>query len=794
MSRNFKQFFKLAAISLVVACGIVLLSWQTFFNQINDIAYDFTQRLAGPLEPLSPTLIVAVDEESLDRIGGWPWRREVLAELVIRVSGGSPRAIGVDLILDDARSEESDQALAEAIRKVPNLVLPARLDDSQDQTRWAMPLDIFRGDEARIGHIHADPDLDGVIRRIETAKQAEGQVVFAFSVEILRVAGHLPTGFEQQLGSSVRIAPESLMIRFAGDRGTFPHISAWEVLEDGFDLSTFDNRIVLVGVTAEGSGDDWMTPFSAEGRRMSGIEIHANVLESIYSDRQVRPVADFIVLAVLAALILALQWGDRRFEGKGFYTLSIASIPVVIGLSWILMAFFELWMPFPPFLATVALVVPALEVGKLVRVNWDLDEKISKLSVWAAEGPRASRTSDEDRAVLLGRIGDDDVRDRWGAVLQVYEEDRVGREERRAGLLGAGRHNASWKLDAVDFFNDQLYRFVSFNKAVLAGIEDVILVADPAGHIVYQNPAAERLTGYSTEPPATWDYLSRLLDRGSMVEKFAAVFSREAPQRMEFVPSVDQLRFYTVTLAPIEKIGVVITLNDVTAQHELNQAKSDMVSLVSHELRTPLTSIRGYSEMLAKYGLVDEKGVEFLRSIIGESNRLNELIQSFLDIAYIESGRKKLNVTEFEPAKMLDELIESHRPIAEKKGISIEKGETIEADFIRGDRVLLYQAMANLVSNAIKYSPSGGRVRLDAANGDGRARFRVEDEGYGIPSEDAGRVFEKFYRRGDEETRDESGFGLGLSFVREIAIQHGGDVTLESQPGKGSVFSLWIPS
>jgi signal transduction histidine kinase len=108
--------------------------------------------------------------------------------------------------------------------------------------------------------------------------------------------------------------------------------------------------------------------------------------------------------------------------------------------------------------------------------------------------------------------------------------------------------------------------------------------------------------------------------------------------------------------------------------------------------------------------------------------------------------------------------------------------------------MLLYQALANLVSNAIKYSPAGTSIRITGSNGDGRARFLVEDEGYGIPSEEAARIFEKFYRRGNKETRDESGFGLGLAFVREVAVRHGGDVTVESEPGKGSVFSLWIPN
>jgi signal transduction histidine kinase len=105
----------------------------------------------------------------------------------------------------------------------------------------------------------------------------------------------------------------------------------------------------------------------------------------------------------------------------------------------------------------------------------------------------------------------------------------------------------------------------------------------------------------------------------------------------------------------------------------------------------------------------------------------------------------------------------------------------------------LYQALTNLVTNAIKYSPPGTQVRIAVVNKDSRTRFRVEDQGFGIPPEDVPRIFEKFYRRGNPETREQSGFGLGLAFCKEVAIRHGGDVIVESELNRGSMFTLWIP-
>jgi signal transduction histidine kinase len=113
---------------------------------------------------------------------------------------------------------------------------------------------------------------------------------------------------------------------------------------------------------------------------------------------------------------------------------------------------------------------------------------------------------------------------------------------------------------------------------------------------------------------------------------------------------------------------------------------------------------------------------------------------------------------------------------------------------VKADRLLMYQALTNLVMNAIKYSPSGTRIEIGVANGDGRLRFRIADQGCGIPPDEHPKIFEKFYRRGNKETREQSGFGLGLAFVKEVATRHGGDVVVESEVGKGATFTLWIPN
>ena len=755
-----KALLGAVAASCFVAVAILLLSWTTYFSELNSTAYDFTLRLAGPVRVQSPTLIVAIDEDSVRRKGRWPWSREKLARLIDRIESAKPLTIAVDMLLDDRTSPEEDSALSTAIASSHSMVLAAHIDSVQGSEQWLEPDPLFLHKSVRLGHVHTDPDFDGINRRILSVKATSGgRMIPALAVQVLNSAGlPIKADFAGKVGPADVFRAEPVRIRFVGDNNSFQHIPAWQVLDGTIDLTQLANQIVLIGVTAEGFGDQWFTPFAETGRKMSGVEIHANAIDTLYAGRSIEEVNVAGAFAGLVLFVMLLWWLDRRFEGRRFYVASLVTGPAILMVSWALMKFADLWLPFTPFWAAIVLVVPGLEVLKVVRVNRDLDKKIDRLSSG------------------------------WLAALHWYEPEwpeSAAALKRRAKLLAKGRTNSRWKLHAIDFFNEELMRFLSFNNAILASIEDVIIVSDGDGRVVYQNPAAKRLAGYRENPGGVADYLNSFLD--------CAAFKLD-PGLFNFVPARDQKTFYNVTVAPIATAGTVFSLHDATAQYELNQAKTEMVSLVSHELRTPLTSIRGYSDMLLKYNLVADRGRDFLATIIAESNRLNQLIQSFLDIAYIESGRQKITKADFEIGPILKDMLNVIGPVAAEKRIALEPAGELNGMRAHGDRLLLYQALTNLVTNAIKYSPAGTTVRIGISNGNEAVRFQVVDQGYGIPADEASKIFEKFYRRGNKETREQSGFGLGLAFVKEVAMRHGGDVVVESEVGKGSIFTLWIPA
>src|SRR5947207_4794628 len=717
-----KSVLGAVAASCFVAVAILLLSWTIYFVELNSSAYDFALRLAGPVPPSSPVVIVAIDEDSLDRIGMWPWSRDKLARLIQGVSAGKPRAIALDLLLDNGTSEDGDYALALAIANAPPMVLATRRDSVDGVELWRQALGIFVQKGVLLGHVHAEPDFDGISRQVFSLKAREGRVVPAFAVQALHAAGlEFKSDFEQKAEGAQLIRPQAINIRFAGDQNTFRRVAAWRVLEGSADAGEFKDQIILIGFTAEGLGDEWFKTFAIGQKKTSGVEVHANVIDTLYAVRVITEVHALALLAALGAFVLLLWWLNHRFEGWRFYVAAISTGPLLLALSWLLMKYFHLWFPFPPFWTAIAFVVPGLEVANRIRVSRDLDRKLERLSIG------------------------------WITALTAFQSQTQAASERRNRLFGRRRRNSRWKLDAIDFFNKELMQFLSFNNAILASIEDVIVVSDLEGHVVYQNMAAKGLQKYQMNPPDAPAYLASILDSGNFRPLFESVRTTTESVTVNFIPTRDGRRFYNVSILPIARSGVVVTMHDATAQYELNQAKSDMVSLVSHELRTPLTSIRGYSDMLLKYDLVHEKGKMFLGTIIDESNRLNQLIQSFLDIAYIESGKHRITKSDFEVAPMLKDMISTVGPIAAGKQITIQSSG---ADGIRvhADRLLVYQALTNLVANAIKYSPVGTTVGIGVTNGNGRVRFQVADQGFGIPADELSKIFEKFYLRDNEET------------------------------------------
>ena len=239
----------------------------------------------------------------------------------------------------------------------------------------------------------------------------------------------------------------------------------------------------------------------------------------------------------------------------------------------------------------------------------------------------------------------------------------------------------------------------------------------------------------------------------------------------------------------------LITLRDISAVKENEKLRSDMASLMSHELRTPITSIKGFAELLLMDDGLSEENREFMTIIANESQRLSKMISTFLSVSNLEqSDKKDVSKTAVKLDTVVREVVDELQETAKRKRIRLVEQTTETLPPIAADKGLIRRAVSHLIDNAIKYSPERTSVMISTVLEADFLRVVVEDRGYGIPADEREKIWQKFYRVArDGQDKEEESTGLGLSLVKEIVEQHGGDVALESEVGQGSRFSFTLP-
>jgi len=325
--------------------------------------------------------------------------------------------------------------------------------------------------------------------------------------------------------------------------------------------------------------------------------------------------------------------------------------------------------------------------------------------------------------------------------------------------------------------------------AILASTSDAVLVTDQDDRILLVNPAAERAFGVASE-----QVVGQRMGDTPLSTMLAQVLSGPlSPHEAltEEVPLPDGRTLYAnvsnIESADGEQIGRVAVMRDITRFKELDELKSEFVATVSHDLRAPLTFMRGYATMLPMVGQLDEKQREYVEKILRGVSQMSGLIDDLLDLGRIEAGvgldRKPCHL-----GAILVEAVDSMRARATAKGLTLRLEPSESGVVVLGDAALLRQVVANLVDNAIKYTPSGGVVTIGLTAHDQQVVIRVADTGIGIAPEDQVRLFEKFYRVKRRDTADIPGTGLGLAIVKSVVERHGGKTWVESELNKGSTF------
>ncbi|MCK9375343.1 MAG: ATP-binding protein [Syntrophobacterales bacterium] len=336
--------------------------------------------------------------------------------------------------------------------------------------------------------------------------------------------------------------------------------------------------------------------------------------------------------------------------------------------------------------------------------------------------------------------------------------------------------------------------------AVLASMVEGVMAVDHQERIITLNQAGARLLGVDPDAarqrpiaevvrhPDLQNFVDLALASPRQVEG-EIIFRDAAPDRLL------QIRGTPLRDAQGNAFGALIVLNDVTRLRRLEQARRDFVANVSHELKTPITSIKGFVETLLDGAIQEpDNAVNFLNIIARHADRLNAIIDDLLSLSRIEqdSDRGKIALAAGHIKEVLRKAVQACRERAAAKDIAIDLDcpEELATEI---NAPLLEQAVVNLIDNAVKYSPAGRPVRVEARVETGEVLILVKDQGSGIAPEHLSRLFERFYRVDPGRSRKVGGTGLGLAIVKHIAQAHGGYVTLQSAPGKGSTFFIHLP-
>jgi two-component system phosphate regulon sensor histidine kinase PhoR len=332
-------------------------------------------------------------------------------------------------------------------------------------------------------------------------------------------------------------------------------------------------------------------------------------------------------------------------------------------------------------------------------------------------------------------------------------------------------------------------------SAVLGGMVEGVVALDGRQTVLFANDRAGRLLDFDP-PQAVGRPFWEVVRSRRLQQIVGESLTGTDPVREELGwpgPPFRRLALYAARLGGPQR-GAVVVIHDVTDLRRLEQVRQEFVANVSHELKTPLAVIKASVETLIAGAADDAEARDgFLTQIDEQSDRLHNLILDLLNLARIESGAATLDVRPVAVTDAVEHCLARHRPRAKTKGLRLEAIPPNEPVAVLADDEALDTLLENLVDNALKYTAVGHvAVRWQAA--DGAARLEVEDTGVGIPERDLPRLFERFYRVDKARSRELGGTGLGLSIVKHLVQSMGGDVSVRSSVGRGSVFVVQLPT
>lgn len=681
--------------------------WFGWLPAVDRISGDLLLRSTPPRHASAASVAaILVDDASVAKYGPLPWPRDRLARVADAARMAGAKGLAIDLILAEPGIPEGDASLARALAAGP-VVLAAAIDSSGV---WLLPRDAFGGADVA-AHAYGEIGPDGVVRTFSATKQADGISLPALSLAAARL-----------LRPDISIAPGAeLRPDFHPSPQNIAALSAVAALEDSLSPSDLAGRLVFIGISATGAGDQFVVPTGPGHAPVPGVLAHASAAASILDGHLLHRLGPIWSGAAALALAFGVQFlRDRRgaFDLPRFSLLmagvgAVAIISLHSGL----------------VLVPVAALIVTMVISALLRE--------------AVESRLTHRESGRLLHTMLAHSG-------------VQAPGPVPRTSRA-------------RLEAIKRVQQRVFSEDATRRALLAGMTEGVVLWDSGGNVLEANPAALRLWG---DVPEIEDVV-----RQSASSNGDSIQRRRGPYELSVV----------VTELDTNRLAII---RDVTAELTLERKRRDMQRLVSHELKTPLASIAGFGETLERYQLSGDELSRVAGMIRGEAVRLQDMVTVFLDLERLGAGHWDGEAETIDIASLVRSRMEILEAAAAARGLSVE-ASVEKGCRTTGVPALLDRVVDNLVGNAIKYSNTGDRIEVEVRCEKNLAIMTVRDHGPGIPGESIDRIFDRFYRVPGTPS---PGAGLGLSLVKDIVDWHGGCITINTEPGVGSTFTVSLPA
>ena len=815
-----------------------LLAWQNGLGRPDLTLYDAAVNLNGRAAS-SEIVIVAIDEASLTAIGRWPWPRAVHAKLLDKISVHRPKAIALDLILAEpelaageatrsssgAPRASADTVLARALRQAAPVVLPVLLENTSNAgaMRATMPLPALAESATALGHIHVEIDSDGIARSVflregpaETAQDSPNPArLWPHFALALKQAGapNTVTAVTALPGERAPDSPRAdawnrdnwLHIPFTGPPGAYARLSYVDVLLGRVPAGALSGKFVLIGATATGLGDAYPTPVSGQSRAMPGVEINANVLDALLSERGIVRAAAWANALLSASIVLAVLIGLWWLTPRQSLLLVVAAIGAVLVCTWGALALTGIWFAPAACLTGLLLAYPLWSWRRLEATLTYLGVEFSRLEAEPDILPRpqtraapvggdmlerrilavataAQRLRDTRRftADTLGSLPDATlVADTAGKILLANRTAAL-----HFGLVTAAELRGRYVADLFSALPGRTGRGVVFSwdelRALALRTEQRRASGD-ASHAAMPGAAPGAAPG--SEPGAT-----------RMAEPIVEAADEPTLSEAIELTTLDGRRLLAHCARSVDTrnatLGWIVSLIDISALRAAETKRDEVLAFLSHDMRAPQSSILALLELHALDPARNSKEEVHAR-IENYARKTLDLSDQFLQLSRAET--KEYEFAAVDLSEVAQESIDEVWADSSAKKIEIRFQFDGEPTPVDADRSMLTRAAVNLLTNAIKYSAEHTQITVAVTVRGSQIVLEVADQGYGISADDQKHLFERYRRFSTPGAPKATGAGLGMVFVKTVIEKHGGSIGVASATGQGTTVTLSLP-